>query len=62
MFEDGILVAEQSVTEQPKWSRDLQHSALAQTRLDGRSKRPDPINFLVMSSPYHQYNYTDRIL
>ena len=29
MFEDGILVIKQSMTRQPKWSRDLQHSTLA---------------------------------
>ena len=48
MCEDGILVAEHSVTLQPRWSRDLQHSTLVLTKLNRRSDRPDLINQLVM--------------
>ena len=43
MLEDGILVAEQSVTRQPNWLSDLQQSTVALTGLDGQSERPDPI-------------------
>ena len=51
MLKDRILVAEHSITQQLKWSHDLQHSTLAFTGLDGQSDEPDPINRLVMSSP-----------
>ena len=36
MLEDRILVTEQSVTQQPKWSSDLQHSTLILNRLDNQ--------------------------
>ena len=51
IFEDGILRANQFVTWQPKWTRDLQHSTFALTELDRQSTRPDLIDLLVMSSP-----------
>ena len=50
MLKNRILVAEQSLIWQPKRSCDLQHSTLALIGLDGRSQRPDPINWLVMSA------------
>ena len=50
MLENKILLAEQFLTRQPKWSCDLQHSPLAFSELDGQSERPDPINKLVMLS------------
>ena len=50
MLENRILVAEQSMTWQPKRSCSSQHSTLALTGLDGRSERLDPINQLVMSA------------
>ena len=50
MFEGRILIAEQSLTRQPNWSSDEQHSTLALTELDGWLERPDPINWLVISS------------
>ena len=51
MLADGVHVAKQSVTRQPKWSCNLQHSILGLTRLDGRLEMPDLINRLVMSNP-----------
>ena len=50
MLKDGIPVAEQSVTEQPKLSRNMQHYTLILTVLDEWSEGPDPINRLVMLS------------
>ena len=50
MLEDGILVAEQSLTQQLKRSLVLKHSTLALTELDRWSERADPINWLVMSA------------
>ena len=44
-------MAKQFVTQQLKWSHNLQHTTLTLTRLDGWSSRPDPINQQVMSSP-----------
>ena len=38
MLQDGILMAEQFVIQQPKLSCDLQHSTLAQTGLNRWSK------------------------
>ena len=51
MLQDVIIVAEQSLTGQPKWSRNLQHSNSAVTELGRLSKRFDPINLLIMLSP-----------
>ena len=42
-------MVEQSVTQLPKWPKDLQQSTLTLTGLDGWSERADPINRLVMS-------------
>ena len=39
------------MTQLPKWPHDQQHSNLALTGLDGQPEKPDPINWLVMSSP-----------
>ena len=49
ILEDGILVAEQFVTQQLKWSRDLEHSTLVLTELDGQSETPETINQLFKS-------------
>ena len=51
ILKNGMLVAEQSVTRQLKWSSDLQYSTLAYAGLNGRAERPNPIDQLVMSSP-----------
>ena len=51
MLEHEILVAEQFLTGQSKKSCDLQYYTLVLIGLDGRVKRPDPINRLVMSNP-----------
>ena len=48
MLEDGILVAEKSLTQQLKKSLDFQHSTLDLTGLEGQLDRLDPINWLVM--------------
>ena len=50
MLEDGILVAEQSLTQQLKWSSELQYSTLAFIELDRWSERLILIKQLVMSS------------
>ena len=52
MLEDGILVAEQYLTQKLKRSLDLQHSTLALTGLDGWSEKPDATNRLVMPAPF----------
>ena len=51
ILEDEIMVAKQFMTRQSKWSHDLQHSTLALTGLDRHSERPNPTNWLLMSSP-----------
>ncbi len=51
MLEDRILVAVQSGTWQLKRLCDSQRSNLALAGLDGRSKRPDPISWLIISGP-----------
>ena len=48
MLEGGILVAAQSVIQQPKRSYDLQLSILVFTELDRQLERPYLINQLVM--------------
>ena len=58
MLQDGILVAEQSMTQQLKWSYDLQLSTLVLTGLDGLFERL--ISLLVMSNP--NTNIPDCIL
>ena len=50
LLEDVILVAEQSVTLLPKLSHNFQHFTLIFTRQDRWLERPNPINWLVMSS------------
>ena len=52
MLEDGILVAEQSMTWQLKRSCDPQHSTLALIGLDRLSERPTLISRLVMSAHF----------
>ena len=52
MLEDGILVAEQSVTWQLKSPCDSQHSTFPLTGLDGCLEMLDPINWLVMSAHF----------
>ena len=61
MLEDGILMAEQSMTWQLKRSCDLQHSSLALTELDRRSERPDPINRLVMSALFQIFKKSELV-
>ena len=51
MLEDGILVAEQFLSQQPNLLHDLQLSFLALTDQDRHSERPNLINQLVMSCP-----------
>ena len=50
MFEDGILVTEQSVTQLLKWSYDLWRSTLALTEVDGPLKSPNLIIWLFLSA------------
>ena len=54
MLENGILMAEESMSQLPKWLHDLQHSTLVLTQLDGWLERPNLKNQLVTSSrsPY----------
>ena len=47
MFEHGISVIEQSMTQQLKWSSDLLQSTFARTGLTERPEMPDLINRLV---------------
>ena len=56
MLKDGIIAAVQSVTRQPKWSRDPQHSTLSFTGLDGLSKWTDQIMQQVTSNPSTNMN------
>ena len=60
MLEGGILVAEQSLRQQPKWTYDLQHFNLDRTRLDGRSEKPYESTGYVKVS--HQYDYPEYIV
>ena len=51
MREDGILIAEQSMTYQLKRSSDLQYFPQALTGIDGHLERNDGVDQLVLSSP-----------
>ena len=59
MLEDGILLAERSMTWQLKRARDLQHFSLALTGLDGQLERPDLINQFIMSALFQIFEKSE---
>ena len=61
MLEEGILVAEQSVNWQPKWSYDSQHSTFALTGLNKQSEAQSnqPASCV---KPIYLYNCSEYIL
>ena len=61
-LQDRILVTEQSVTQQPKWSHVCNISTLSLTGLDKWSERSDLINWVVMLSLSIYIDCPDQIL
>ena len=57
MLEERIVVAEELVSQQLKWSQDLQHSTLAFIELDKWLERSS-----LLTQKFKLYDYPDHIL